>query len=82
MTTVQITLPDELAEEAEKAGVLSSSAIEGWLRDQLRLRAADALISAMDRMAAVEEPATISPEDVAREIAAIRAQVRGNSASR
>jgi len=82
VTTVQITLPDELAEEAKKAGVLSSAAVEQWLREQLRLRTADSLISAMHRMADMDEPALLSPEEVAREIAAMRAEVCGNSASR
>jgi hypothetical protein len=36
MTTVQITLPDQLAEEAQRAGLLSAPKLERWLRDQLR----------------------------------------------
>jgi len=51
MTTVQITLPDQLALEAERAG----------------------LFLAMDRMSAIDEPATMSPEAVAEEISAMRA---------
>lgn len=35
MTTVQITLPDQLAQEARRAGLLSQAALEKLLRDQL-----------------------------------------------
>ena len=39
MTTVQITLPDQLAEEARQAGLLSQPAIEKLLREQLQAKA-------------------------------------------
>lgn len=76
MTTVQITLPDQLAQEAQRAGLLSPELLEKWLRDQLRAQHVDQLFSAMDRMAAVEEPPTMPPEAVAEELAAIRAARR------
>ena len=43
MTTVQITLPDELAQKAASAGLLSPQAMEAMLREQPPLQAADAL---------------------------------------
>lgn len=43
MTTVQITLPDELAQKAASAGLLTGEAVEAMLREQLRRRAGDAL---------------------------------------
>ena len=39
MTTVQITLPDELAQTSAIAGLLCTDAMEAMLRDQLRRRA-------------------------------------------
>ena len=36
MTTVQITLPDALAQEAAQAGLLTPEKIERMLREQLR----------------------------------------------
>lgn len=36
MTTVEITLPDQLAQEAHRAGLLTPEAIERMLRTQLR----------------------------------------------
>jgi hypothetical protein len=54
MTTIQLTLPDQLAQEAERAGLLSPPALEKMLCDQLKAQAAAELFAAMDRMAAVE----------------------------
>ena len=79
MTTVQITLPDQLAQEAQRAGLLSPELLEKWLREQLKAKRVNQLFSAMDRMAAVEDPAVLSPEAVAEEIAAMRAEKRTNS---
>ena len=79
MTTVQITLPDQLAQEAQRAGLLSPARLEKWLREQLQSQRVDELFSAIDRMAAVNEPPTMSPEDVAAEIEAMRQQRRSSS---
>jgi hypothetical protein len=76
MTTVQITLPDQLVQEAQRAGLLSPRAIERWLREQLKARHVDELFSAMDRMAAVDEPAVMSPEEIAEEVRVMRAERR------
>ncbi len=76
MTTVQINLPDQLAQEAQRAGLLAPARLEQWLREQLRDRRVDGLFSAMDRMAGVPEPASMSPEEVAEEIARMRAERR------
>ncbi len=76
MTTVQITLPDQLVQEAQRAGLLSPRAIERWLREQLKARHVDELFSAMDRMAAVDEPAVMSPEEVSEEVRVMRAERR------
>lgn len=79
MTTVQITLPDQLAQEAQRAGLLSSAQLERWLREQLKRQRVDELFAAMDRMAAIDEPAVMSPEEVAHEIATMRAERRAKS---
>ena len=54
---------------------------EKWLRDQLKDQRVDELFSAMVRMAGVDEPAAMSPEDVAQEIATMRAERRAKNAS-
>lgn len=76
MTTVQIDLPDELAQDAEAAGLLASDTMERILREQLKRQRVDALFVAMDRMAAVDIPAAMSPEEMAEEIRAMRAERR------
>ena len=72
MTTIQITLPDELAQEAKQAGLLSPEQLEKWLRKELRAQHADQLFSAMDRISAVNEHSVLSPEEMAEEIAVMR----------
>lgn len=81
MTTVQITLPDQLAQEAQRVGLLSSDRLERWLRDQLKTQRVEDLFAAMERMTSVDEPTVMSPEDVAQEIAAMRAERRAKNAN-
>jgi len=76
MTTVQITLPDELASDAAQAGLLSSDSIEELLREKLKSHRAEQLFAAMDRMAAVQDGEDFSPEAVAEEIAQMRVERR------
>lgn len=81
MTTVQITLPDQLAQEAQRAGLLTSETIERMLRQQLKTQHVDELFQSMERMAAIDTPATMSPEEVAEEIRAMRAERRTKNAN-
>jgi Arc/MetJ family transcription regulator len=76
VTTVQITLPDQLAQEAQRAGLLSPETVEKWLRDVLKEQRVEQLFKAMDRMSAVDDPPAMSPEAVAEEISAMRAERR------
>jgi hypothetical protein len=78
MTTVQITLPDQLAQEAERAGLLSSESLEELLRKQLKARAAGELIALLDKLDATNSEDYMSPEDVAEEIRAMRAEKRAS----
>ena len=80
MTTVTITLPDQLAQEAERAGLLSQAAMEKLLREQLQSRRQDELFTAMDRMAQTPEPSAMTPEEIAGEIRAVREQRRARAA--
>ena len=72
MTTVQINLPDQLAQEAQRAGLLTPASLERILREYLKARKTDELFDAMDRMAAIDEPA-MTPEEIAEELHAMRA---------
>jgi hypothetical protein len=76
MTTVQITLPDQLAKQAEHAGLLAPERLEQWLRAQLKEYRVAQLFAAMDHMSAVPEPQVMSPEDVAQELESMRVESR------
>jgi hypothetical protein len=78
MTTIQIELPDALARDAQRAGLLSASRVQAWLQDQLATQRVDALFGAIERMSAQDEPAAMSPEEVAAEIEAMRAERRAS----
>jgi hypothetical protein len=75
MTTVQINLPDQLAQMAQKAGLLTAEAIEAMLREQLRVQKVDSLFVAMDRMAATDTNLIVSPEELAKDIAVMRSEL-------
>lgn len=76
MTTVTITLPDQLAQEAQQAGLLSPQSLENLLREQLRAQHQEELFQAMERMAHSDSPPVMSPEEVAEEIRTLRAERR------
>ena len=50
MTTVQIQLPDELAQDAQAAGLLTPEAMAAMLREQLRKQAGESLRTMWERM--------------------------------
>ena len=75
MTTLEINLPDDLAEEAKAAGLLAPEAIEQMVREAIRRRAMEELKQAMDRMAAVDGP-VMTPREIQEEIRAARVERR------
>jgi hypothetical protein len=75
MTTIEIMLPDELAQRAKSAGLLSDSAIQLLLEDAIRRRAGRALVDVARRIqAAGVEP--MSMEEIDAEVKAYRAERR------
>ena len=76
MTTVQIILPDQLAQDAQRAGLLSQSSMEKLLREKLQAQRRDEFFAASERMAQVTEPTAMSPEEVTEEIRAMREERR------
>ena len=76
MTTVQIVLPDRLAQEAEQAGLLAPEAVARLLAEQLKAKRGEQLFEAIDRMSAEPDPPGMGPEEVADELAAMRAELR------
>jgi hypothetical protein len=76
MTNIQITLPDDLAQAAERAGLLSPESLEELLRGQLRAKAAAELFALLDKANSVETDEDFSPEAMAEEVRAMRAEKR------
>ena len=77
MTTLELTLnlPDQLAQEAQAAGLLTPEALERIVREALRNKRAQQLDKARDVLAANPIP-PMTPEEIQAEIDAYRAQMR------
>ena len=80
MTTVQITLPDELAQKAATAGLLSPEAMEAMLRDQLRRRAGEQLQAMWQRMP-FEALTPEIEQEIVEEVRKVRVERRLRGAS-
>jgi hypothetical protein len=74
MTTIQLTLPDDLAKKAADAGLLSAEAIQEMLQEKL-LRAGESLQEIRRRMPNEELTAAIE-QDVVEAVQAYRAAQR------
>jgi hypothetical protein len=75
MTTIQLTLPDDLARKATEAGLLSSEVMQEMLREQLRRRAGETLRETWSQM----PDEVLTPEieqEVADSVRAYRAEQR------
>lgn len=75
MTTVQITLPDALAQEASQAGLFAPEKIERILRERLRQERVDRMKAARATLAASPLP-PMTPEEIRTEIDAYRSEQR------
>lgn len=80
MTTVQISLPDELAQQAANAGLLAPEAMENLLREELRRRAEESLRQMWQRVPA-EELTPANEEEIAEAVRQVRAEKRLRGAS-
>ena len=83
MTELKVTLPDRLARDARKEGLLTPKAIQGLLREAMRRRVATrAFLGVADRVAAAGVP-PMSEEEIQAEVDAVRkARRRGASPHR
>lgn len=70
MSKVVLTLPDNLAREAEANGLLNPEFIAAMLRAEIRRRRVNRLFAAADRLAGLDQPVTEG--EVEAEIAAAR----------
>ncbi len=80
MTTVQIQLPDELAHDAQAAGLLTPEAIERLLRDQLKKQAGQSLRDIWARLPREELTPEIE-QMIHEEVEAARAERRRRASS-
>lgn len=74
MTTLELklTLPDQLAREAQRAGLLNEQAVERLIEEAVRREAGKKLLDAMQRLRAANVPA-LTEEEIAAEVKALRA---------
>ena len=75
MTTIQLTLPDDLAKKATEAGLLSAEAVQEMLREKLLRRAGESLREIRSRMPSEELTPEIEQE-VVEAVQAYRAERR------
>jgi hypothetical protein len=80
MSEVVLTLPDNLAQEAEANGLLKPESIAAMLRAEIRRRRVNRLFAAADRLAVSDQPLTEA--EVEAEIAAARKERHSSDASR
>lgn len=75
MTTVQIELPDQLAQQAQSAGLFSSQKMEAILRAQLRREAFEGLRTLHERLPQ-DEITPQNEQEIDEAVRAARAQCR------
>ena len=82
MTTLKLTLnlPDDLAQTAQLAGLLTPESIEAMLREQLRKQAGTAFRAMWARLPGEELTPEIERE-IMEEVRAVRAEKRKKAAS-
>ena len=72
MTNITVSLPDDLAQQAQAAGLLRPAAIETLLREAMKRRDIDELFTSIDKLNALEPALTEAEIDA--EMAAARAE--------
>lgn len=72
MTNITVSISDELARQAQSAGLLRSEAIEQLLREAMKKRQVDRLFATVDKLAALEP--RLTEDEIDAEIAAARAE--------
>lgn len=75
MTELVVKLPDDLAQRAQRAGLLSDSAIQRLLEEAMRREAGRQLLDAAARIQAARI-APMSDEEIVAEVKAVRAERR------
>jgi hypothetical protein len=79
MTELKVVLPDTLARDAKKAGLLTPEAITSMLREQLRRQAGKELRVMLDKFADANYP-PMSEDEIQAEVNAVRKARRARKA--
>lgn len=74
MSEIVLTLPDNLAQEAQANGLLKPESIASMLRAEIRRRRVNKLFAAADRLADLDS--SVTEAEIAEEIAAARKEKR------
>ena len=72
MTRITVSLPDDVAERARTAGLLSDSAIRQLLEDAMRREAGRKLLALAEQLHTANIPA-MTDEEIVAEVKAVRA---------
>ena len=75
MTTVQITIPDDLAKEAAAEGLLETGSIEAILRERLAAARVAKMQAVRQKLSTAEAP-PMTAEEIETEITAYRVERR------
>lgn len=75
MTRITVSLPEEVAERAKAAGLLSDIAIQSLLEDAMRRKAGRKLLAVADRLRTTNLP-SMSDDEIVAEVKAVRAERR------
>ena len=82
MTTVEVrlNLPDQVALEAQRAGLLTDQAIGRLIEEAVRREAGKRLLDAMKRLREANVP-PLTEEEIAEEVAGVRAARKATGAA-
>lgn len=80
MAEVTVTLPDDVARQADEAGLLRSEALEALLREAMRQQRIGRLFATMDKLSQLEP--RLTEQEIQAEIEAARAERRAPPADR
>jgi hypothetical protein len=83
MTTLELklNLPDELAQRAQSAGLLTETAIQKLLEEAVRRESGRRLLEIAERLHAANIP-PMTEEEIVAEVKAVRAERRARDAGR
>ena len=77
METIELSLPDELANRARELGLLEPAALNNLLREEIHRRAAARFIAVADRLAAADDT-PMSTEEIQTEVRKVREHASAN----